>query len=123
LRGDARREWDRIAPGLFLFRLLSEADIMVLAAYCTSYARWKTAVEAFERVAELDPTMDGLLVRGSEGQAKPNPLVKIISEAASDMLKFAAEFGFSPAARSRIAAGPAPSSGKFAGLLAGENLD
>src|ERR1700733_11144224 len=120
LTGYALEEWRRIAPGLFLFGLLSEADVMVLSGYCEATKRWRTAVEALNRVAEMDPTMDGLLVRGSEGQARPNPLVRIISEAASDMLRFASEFGFSPVARNRIAAGPAPSSGKFTGLLAGE---
>jgi P27 family predicted phage terminase small subunit len=123
LTGFAKSEWRRIAPGLFLFRLLAEPDVMVLAAYCEAYKRWRTAVEALDRVAQLDPTMDGLLVRGSEGQARPNPLVRLASEAAADMLRFASEFGFSPAARSRIAAGPAPSSGKFTGLLAGEDPD
>ena len=67
--------------------------------------------------------MHGLLVRGSEGQARTNPLAKIAADAAADMVKFAAEFGFSPAARSRIAAGAGPLfgrplDGKFAGLLA-----
>jgi P27 family predicted phage terminase small subunit len=63
--------------------------------------------------------MHGLLVKGSEGQARTNPLAKIAADAAADMVRFAGEFGFSPAARSRIAAGLKPvSSGKFAGLLA-----
>jgi P27 family predicted phage terminase small subunit len=95
-------------------------DVAPLAAYCESFKRRKTAVQALDQVAALDPTMAGLLVRGSEGQARPNPLVRIASEAAADMLRFASEFGFSPAARSRISAGPTPSSGKFAGLLAGD---
>ena len=115
-------EWRRIAPGLFLFGLLSEPDVMVLAAYCDACKRWRTAVEALDRVAELDPAMQGLLVRGAEGQARINPLARIVLEAAADMVRYASEFGFSPAARSRIAAGPTPSTGKFTGLLAGEGL-
>jgi P27 family predicted phage terminase small subunit len=126
LTGYAREEWERIAPGLCLYGLLGPLDIMPLAGYCTSFARWKTALEAFDRVAALDPAMQGLLVRGSEGQAKTNPLLKIASEAAADMLRFSAEFGFSPAARARIAGGLGfgkPSDGKFAGLLAGGDDD
>lgn len=94
---------------------------MPLAAYCVAYERWKTAVEAFDQVAERDPVMSGLLVKGSEGQPRTNPLLQIAASAASDMVKFASEFGFSPAARSRIVAGPTPSTGKFTGLLAGED--
>jgi phage terminase small subunit len=50
-----------------------------------------------------------------------NPLVAIAANAANDMLRFAGEFGLTPLARSRIAAGggyePPPS--KFDGLLGG----
>jgi P27 family predicted phage terminase small subunit len=99
LAGDALEEWLRVAPGLHLFGLLSQADVMPLAGYCTSFARWKTALETFNRVAANDPVMHGLLVKGSEGQPRSNPLVRIPSEAAADMLRFASEFGFTPAAR------------------------
>ena len=49
-----------------------------------------------------------------------NPLVLTARQAAGDMVRFAAEFGFSPAARSRISNidGEDPES-KFSGLLAG----
>ena len=56
-------------------------------------------------------------------QARSNPLVQIAREAANDMVRYAAEFDFSPAARSRIAAGVGPFTpppgGKFEDLLAG----
>lgn len=126
LTGYAREEWERVAPGLCLFGLLSALDAMPLAAYCEAFKRWRTATEAIDQVEALDPVMHGLLVRGSEGQARVNPLAKIAAEAAADMVKFASEFGFSPAARSRIAGGVAftkPSDGKFAGLLAGVDLE
>jgi P27 family predicted phage terminase small subunit len=118
LAGDALDEWHRVAPGLHLFGLLSQADVMPLAGYCTSFARWKTALESLNRMAAADPVMHGLLVKGSEGQARSNPLVRIASEAAADMLRFASEFGFTPAARSRIAAGVGPTTdSKFGDLL------
>jgi P27 family predicted phage terminase small subunit len=118
LSGYAVEEWNRIVPGLCLFGLLSEVDVMPLAAYCVSYHRWRTAVESLDAVAMLDPMMHGLLVKGSEGQARDNPLVRIAASAAGDMVRYASEFGFSPAARSRIVAGPRPGPSKFDGLLA-----
>jgi P27 family predicted phage terminase small subunit len=91
---------------------------MPLAGYCASFGRWKTALETFNRVAASDPVMHGLLVKGSEGQPRSNPLVRIAADAAADMLRFASEFGFTPAARSRIAAGVGgPTSSKFGDLL------
>jgi phage terminase small subunit len=48
-----------------------------------------------------------------------NPLVKIARGAAADMLRFAAEFGLTPVARSRLSvAGRLSGPGKFDGLLA-----
>jgi len=48
-------------------------------------------------------------------------LVSIVRKHAGDVVRFAAEFGLSPAARSRISAGihGDNSQSKFAGLIAG----
>jgi P27 family predicted phage terminase small subunit len=126
LSGHALAEWRRIASGLALFGLLTDLDVMPLAAYCTSYQRWRDAEELLAELAKVDDRARGLLIKGSKGQARSNPLVQIAREAANDMVRFAGEFGFSPAARARISAGPftqPPSSGKFAGLLAGVDDD
>jgi phage terminase small subunit len=49
-----------------------------------------------------------------------NPLVLIAKQAASDMVRYASEFGMTAAARARIAAGVynSPTASKFDGLLA-----
>jgi P27 family predicted phage terminase small subunit len=100
--------------------LLTALDVMPLAAYCIAYARWCAAEEALARLAERDQATSGLLIRTVEGNARANPIAKIAASAAADMVRYASEFGFSPAARARIAAGPfAPvGGGKFDGLLA-----
>jgi P27 family predicted phage terminase small subunit len=77
---------------------------------------------ALARMAANDPLMSGLVVKTCVGDARRNPLVKIASDAASDMLQFNAQFGLTPIARSRLAAGihgQPPSGGKFDGLLGG----
>jgi phage terminase small subunit len=49
-----------------------------------------------------------------------NPLVAIAANAASDMVRYASEFGLTPLARGRIAAGGGYGPpGKFDGLLGG----
>jgi P27 family predicted phage terminase small subunit len=121
LAGHALEEWGRVAPNLTLLGLLTDLDVTTLAAYCVAYQHWRTAEELLKELAEVHPKAHGLLVRGSKGQAKSNPLLQVSREAAADMVRIAAEFGFSPAARSRIAAGiggfgPRPPS-KFDGLL------
>jgi P27 family predicted phage terminase small subunit len=120
LVGYAADEWFRVVPALHPLGLLTVLDVAVLAAYCQAYAHWRTASEMLTQMAERDPTTHALLVKRQDGSPGRNPLLKIAADAASDMVRYAAEFGFSPAARARIAAGvvyePGPS--KFDGLIA-----
>jgi phage terminase small subunit len=72
-------------------------------------------------MAANDPLMSGLITKGKYGDgAAHNPLVSIARKAAGDMIRFAAEFGLTAAARARLgAAGWEPPSGpgKFDGLI------
>ena len=42
----ALAEWKRVAPELWRMGLLTHVDVAALAVYCTSYAQWRTAVQA-----------------------------------------------------------------------------
>jgi P27 family predicted phage terminase small subunit len=120
LIGYSADEWYRVAEELYRLNLLTVLDVQPLAAYCCAYDRWRVAEEALARIAANDPATYGLLMKGSSG-AVQNPLVKISRDAAEAMIHCASLFGFSPAARARIAAGVAyepPGGGKFDGLLA-----
>jgi P27 family predicted phage terminase small subunit len=116
LQGYACDEWHRLAPELHRLGLLTIVDVAPFAAYCQAYARWREAEEALARVAAKDPTGGGLLMRASSGPV-PNPLLKMARLFAQDMVHFAAEFGLTPVARSRISAGVAHEPGKFDGLF------
>jgi P27 family predicted phage terminase small subunit len=119
LVGYAADEWYRIAPALHQLGLLTGLDAMPLAAYCEAYATWRTAIETYNSMAERDGATRGLLIKRTTGDPARNPLLKIATDAAADMVRYAGEFGFSPAARARIA-GVAyePGPAKFDGLLA-----
>jgi P27 family predicted phage terminase small subunit len=121
LTGVAADEWWRAAPTLHRLGLLTVLDVAAFAAYCQAYKRWRTAEEALAKMAEKDPVTGGMLIKGSLGDARVNPLARVAANAASDMVSFAAQFGMTAAARARIAAGPfgqPPGGGKFDGLLA-----
>jgi P27 family predicted phage terminase small subunit len=75
---------------------------MPLAAYCQSYAMWRDAEELLAQMRARDPLTKGLLVKTQAGDARINPLAKLARLAARDMVRYSAEFGFSPAARARI---------------------
>ena len=119
LIGYAREEWYRIVVEAFRLKLVTSVDIQPLAAYCDAYQRWRSAREKLAAMAENDPLMAGLLVKTKAGGAAPNPLVFLVQSAARDMVRFAGEFGLTPAARSRIKATDAIGDGEFTGFLAG----
>ena len=108
----AKQEWWRVAPELHVLSLLSSVDVACLSAYCMSFAMWR---EAAEQLAD-----ESLLSETRAGQPCRNPLVKVARDAAADMMRYAAEFGLTPVARTRLAQGihPEPPS-KFDGLLSG----
>jgi P27 family predicted phage terminase small subunit len=109
----AKAEWRRLAPELHRLGLLTVLDHTAFAAYCSSFARW---VEA-DRLLQTE----GLLATGSTGNTIAHPLFKVATQSARDMIKAGAEFGLTPSARARLAAGgyvpPEPPS-KFGDLLA-----
>lgn len=121
LTGYAAAEWRRIAGELFRLKLLTTFDIYPLAAYCQAYQNWRTAVEKLELIAKRDPPMAGLLIKTQKGGVMQNPLYLTVRQSANDMVRYANEFGFTPAARSRISTVEAGrTKGKFDGLLGGQ---
>jgi P27 family predicted phage terminase small subunit len=112
LDGYALQEWRRIIVELHRMKLVTLVDIHPLAAYCQCYQRWRTA----EEMLASEPLMG----KAGNGATIANPLIGIADKSAAAMVKYAAEFGFTPASRSRITAGigePRKPT-KFNGLLA-----
>jgi P27 family predicted phage terminase small subunit len=113
LTGYAADEWAEVAPKLHAAGLLAETDTGLLAVYCSSYGRWRTAAEALKT--------EPLVVTGATGNPIPNPLVSIARAAAADMITAGALFGLSPRDRSKVSPAEPPRSNKFAGLIAGDD--
>jgi len=119
LNGYAREEWHRVAEELLRLRLLTVVDLQPLAAYCQAYGRWRTAEEALARMATMDPMTSGLMLKKG-GNPVYNPLVAVAEKAAGAMVRYAAEFGLTPAARSRVqSTDTTAADSKFGPLLAG----
>jgi P27 family predicted phage terminase small subunit len=120
----AREEWRRLAPEAHALRLLTRLDVSMFGVYCEAYSRWRSITEALREEAKDDPEFRGLCFRNDDGDLVANPLVRVASQAAKDVVRLAGEFGFTPASRSRIGvdAVPRPPS-KFGDLLAGYDGD
>ena len=111
LTADAVEEWNRVATELYNLGILSEIDRAALAAYAMAYGRWVQAERAIAKMAEKDQLTGGLMIKTSNGNAVQNPLVGTANKAAADMMRYAAEFGMTPSARSRISAEPPQENG------------
>jgi P27 family predicted phage terminase small subunit len=102
LCADARLEWERVAGELHRIGVLSGIDRAALAAYCQAYGRWVVAERAIAKMAERDQLTEGLMIKTTNGNAVQNPLVGTANKAMADLVRYAAEFGMTPSARSRI---------------------
>ncbi len=99
LTGEAAAEWDRVTEQLSHSGLLRTVDRAALCIYCKAWARW---VDAEQKVEAL-----GLVVRSPrQGTPQQNPYVRIANAAMAQVIQLTAEFGMTPASRTRLAMGP-----------------
>ena len=89
-----KAEWRRIARTLVDMGLLTVLDLTALGAYCASYQLWVKAEKAIRKKGETYTSSTGL--------QKTSPWMRIARDAKADMRIFAAEFGLTPATRSRL---------------------
>lgn len=91
---EARREWRRLARGLWEVGLLTAVDVDALAIYCETFALWR-AEEALLRV-------EGTVIETTNGNMVQNPRLGNVNRAKLDLLRLMREFGLTPAARARV---------------------
>jgi len=94
----AKKEWKRLARQLVTLRLMTDLDRAMLGAYCQSFALWVEGVAAIRKF--------GTMVKSPSGFPMQSPYVAVVNKQAEIMIRIAAEFGFSPSSRSRIAVPP-----------------
>lgn len=90
---DVRRIWDQTVTDLDDLGLAAACDRHQVAGYCEAAA-------LFER-ASIELADADLVVKGAESQVA-NKLIGIREHAQMQMLRFAQEFGLTPAARVRV---------------------
>lgn len=117
----AREEWHRVIAELFAMRIITRLDLTVLAAYCEAYAIWKEAKLELRRLEKMDGIEAKLgrhlMYRTKNGNWVQTPLIGTMHKAASDMVRYAAEFGMTPSSRERVSGGIGKPKNKFDGLF------
>lgn len=94
----ALKEYKRVAKILVATRVLTEADSTALAAYAFQYDKWLEA-EAMVKV-------EGAVLMSEKGGMYLNPWQGVANTAFKNMTVYLAQFGLTPASRTRIEAQP-----------------
>jgi len=89
--------------------LLTEADRMALELLCQAYGRW---IEAERNVA-----LTGTVLTSDRGNFYQNPYLAVANKSWDQVKRMLAEFGLTPAERTRVAAMAGESEEDLAALL------
>lgn len=113
-------EWNRVCFGLHAMGVLYGVDVATLAAYCSSYSRWRHAEEELQvRAGKANSPLAALIDKTSNGNVIQNCLIGVANKAAADMVRYASELGMTPSARARLGVDPEKAkNSKFHGLIA-----
>jgi P27 family predicted phage terminase small subunit len=90
----AKEAWDRLVPHLQASGVLAESDADALALYCSTYSRYRQALDEI-RTSGVTTTTD-------MGSLKSNPAVAVAAQAERLMASMLDAFGLTPASRGRI---------------------
>jgi P27 family predicted phage terminase small subunit len=120
LTGFAAEEWRCVAGELHRLKLLTNVDIPPLAAYCQAYKVWREATDLLTELSASGAFMKGYALETRNGGMVKNPLIAVARDASNEMKRYAVEFGFTPAARTRISTPGEAQTDKFDGLIPSE---
>ncbi len=99
LSDTAKAEWRRVSPILEALGVLTAADEVPFAAYCTCVAEWEKAQRFVQENGQV------VTLRTDKGEIRsilPAPEVGIAVRMLDKIRQFAGEFGMTPSARGRI---------------------
>jgi P27 family predicted phage terminase small subunit len=112
LDNDSASVWDEIAPQISAIGLLTTMDVQMLAIGCVAISQFRTAAK--QTGATL---VKSKVVENSDGEPVErghhvNPWLVAQSMSFKQAMAVLAQFGMSPAARSRVVADPENENGK-----------
>ena len=93
LKGEARKEWQRVVPVLAQMGILATVDRAALIRYCHAWAEWLDIDAAIAN--------SGRLLRGRDGTPVRNPLWAQRRDVAATLDVLSAQLGLTPMARLR----------------------
>jgi P27 family predicted phage terminase small subunit len=102
---EAKKEWKRTYAILEPFGILRATDQAVFAAYCVSFARWKSAEKIVETEGQTvsEPVVTRSGNPTGDFKIKAHPAVAIARQERQSMQRIASLIGLDPSSRTRIA--------------------
>jgi P27 family predicted phage terminase small subunit len=121
LKGEAAKEWRRIAPKLEALGLLTEIDGSALADYCVSYAHWVECEIFLQQFShDKDGKFNGAMFKTPTGYMQQLPQVSMSLRYQKEMRDALSKFGMSPSDRAGLVTPKAPEkAGKLSRTLSG----
>ncbi|MDQ0257937.1 P27 family predicted phage terminase small subunit [Evansella vedderi] len=98
LKGEGKKEWDRIVDELKELGLLTNLDVASLAICCDAYGKYVVATRQIKQKELLIEYVNA----ARQTNKVTNPLIQIATKYADMYKKYMIEFGLSPSARARL---------------------
>lgn len=93
IKGEGRKEWNRVCSELSMLKVLTLPDRAALEAYCKIYDKWRQVLRQVAR--------EGIVLASEHGSYE-NPASKIASRCEDQIHKYLCQFGLTPASRTRV---------------------
>ncbi len=104
----AKLEWVSVCEQLIEMESLHRVDLALLSAYCVEMASYLEAIKAIKKEGSV------ITLPGKAGEYKmQNPWVGVKNSALKNAQTLANQFGFTPAARSKISISPKEKESEF----------
>lgn len=110
LKGEAKAEWNRLAPLLAEMKCLTDWDRSTLAAYCFEWGVYVSLCSKLKKINEY-------VVTTINGNKIHNPLLSARNKALSNFKELATEFGLSPSSRTRLSVSEKKNENEFMKLF------
>jgi len=109
VKGEARAAWRRISRMLREVGVGTQLDREAMVLLVEAWQTWVTATTTLRQ--------SGLLIKSPSGYLLQNPLLAIANKAHEQLVRLLAEFGMTPASRTRIQSWAPEVGDEFDGLL------
>ena len=99
---DAKKEWRRLAPALLGMDVLTEVDLAAFAELCQTYAYY---IITDRKILEVGEAGVFAMQKTTTGYIQQHPLLSLRRQYYDQWRRGLADFGLTPAARSRLEVG------------------